>query len=92
MIANEESDVALPSWLGVMSAIPLVLLMVAIAVHDIPFFYSLGVVVILSIGLSVVFSVLASRRRFRFMIAWWFAFVIFIPFANIAFWLLHRKK
>jgi hypothetical protein len=78
--------------LGALSFTPLVLVFVALQASSFWFFTLGAVAVILSLLISSWLAIVGFRRGFRWMLVWLVAFVVFVPFANIAFWFFHRHR
>jgi len=78
--------------LGVLVFTPLVILLAALQAPSF-WFEALGWTAgILSLLTSFWFAIAGFRRGFRWMLLWLLVFIALVPFANIVFWLVHRRE
>jgi len=89
--ANQASRPVLQSWLGAASFLPLVLLLIALNGTSLVFEFLAPIAIASSLFLSLWFCVIGFKQGFRWMLIWLFTFVLLFPFANIVFWLVHRR-
>jgi hypothetical protein len=82
----------IPPWLGALSLLPLVVTVLALNVNLLPFEYMAGAAIASSLLLSVWYSVIGFSERVPWMTVWVLAFVVLVPFANIAFWLMYGRR
>ena len=79
-------------WVGPISIVPLVLLVVSVYVNSLYFGYLVCAGIAGSLLLSLWYCIVGFRAKVPWMLVWMFAFVLLLPFANIAFWLINRRR
>jgi len=82
----------IPPWLGLLSLLPLAVTLLALNVSTLPFEYMAGAAIASSLLLSVWYGVIGFSERVPWMTVWVLAFVLLLPFANIAFWLMYGRR
>ena len=98
-----KRPVAFPSRVGVLATIPLVIMVVAALVdwdnmnlgpYLVEWGWAIvwGAVYAMSFVLSAWFCIVGFRARLPWIWIWPVLFLFFVPFANIVFWALYRKR
>ena len=92
MSVAQNRKLVLAAWSGPVSFIPLVILGASLYLDQWPFEYMVGSAIAVSFLLSLWFCFVGLREKMRLMPVWILAFVFLIPVANIAFWLIYRRR
>ena len=84
---------ALPTKAGAaaLSIVPIILLLIAFNT-DAHYFQLLGIALCTSLITSVLFFIYGVKAGLKWMLAWGLFFVLMMPIANLAFWILHLRK
>jgi hypothetical protein len=89
---SPDSKPVLSRWVGPVAVLPLVLAVLATYDQTLPFEVLAGIVIAGSLLLSLCFCVVGFKERWPWMLAWPFVFLLLLPFANVAFWLVYRRR
>lgn len=79
-------------WLGILSLIPFIPILVVIITNYHHIMPLLGITIGLSVQTSIIYSIFAVKLKIKWLAVWWLAFIWFIPFANILFWTIYFRN
>ena len=78
--------------LGVLSIVPIALLLVAGVVEQVPLFPIAVSAAATSATASIGFAVIGFQRGYPMMLLWTLSFVLLMPFSNLVFWAWYRAQ